>query len=112
MIEPVKTYKCTYGCTLRINPAPTSMRERVGRALRSLAQMSDGMLSLGVEMDSNPSISFAEKKEILDKGFEQMRQNLEEYARQAAVEQVLRAADPELFEDEACSHSDERPTPR
>lgn len=112
MTEPFKTFKCTYGCTLRINPAPTSMRERVGRALRSLAQMSDGMTSLGVAIDSSPALSPEERQEILDKGFEQMRQNLEEYTRQAAVEQVLRAADPDLFEDEACNQSEERQTPR
>ena len=82
-------YEAAYKWTFRVN-APRSLCQRIGAALRRLADLVDRRISLALEIVTTPPIASKERAACVAFGVEQMRWAVEESARAACAEEVLR----------------------
>lgn len=96
-LEPVRIER-RWDTRLRVNGPAASWRERVGNWLRAAAMRLDGRWSLAVELRSSERLDVAEQKEVLAAGFDEWTRQLGVATRLAAVEQLMRAQRPDLFE--------------
>lgn len=96
-LEPLRGER-EWSTHLRVNGPAASWRERVGNWLRAAAMRVDGRWTLAVELRSSERLSVAEQKEVLRAGFAEWTRRLDVVTHQAAVEQLLRAQRPDLFE--------------
>lgn len=99
----------TYWFQLRANDAPRSIRERLGRILRDLAQSVDGLHSIGVELNSIPPISQQQRKDCIRMGLDAMHRGLDSEARSAAIELILQNQFSELYDEELFTPGDQSP---
>lgn len=91
--------KMTYGWTLRVNER-ASLRQRLGMALRDLADRLDGRRSCALEMRTTPPLDCFTRRLILNKGFGLMSSLMQESAREQALERGMQAVCPDLYETE------------
>lgn len=88
---------CDYRWAFRVN-AHRSWRERLAGALRKLAQRIDGRLSLGIYIEATPEIGPDRRIACVMHGLAAMEAALDDEARAAAAEIVMRADYPQLYE--------------
>ncbi len=78
-----------YKWHFRVNAAQ-GWREKLGAALRALAQRIDGRLSLAIAIETAPPISAADRVACVKHGLGAMEWAVEEATRLECIENVLR----------------------
>lgn len=88
-----------YKWSVRVNHAPRNLREHVAHFLRKLAQDIDGRNTLGIEIDSRPSLNETVKRRCINSGLGAIERFVESEVVLEANEHLLKRIRPELFED-------------
>ena len=82
------SYQCDYTWSFRVN-TDASLRQRIGSALRRLADALDRRVSLAVEIETTPRITTDDKVACVKFGLGRIRWAVEDTVRNACVEQIL-----------------------
>lgn len=82
-------YSANYKWHFRVNGQAKRWQERLGDALRALAQRIDGRVTLGIAIETSPPISDADKIACVKHGLGAMQWAVEQSTRLECIENVL-----------------------
>lgn len=90
----------SYRSKLTVNAAPRTWRQRMATRLRRWADRLDGRASYAVHLDCDPDMSPAEAHQAVQAGFEFAGGHIRNLTRSSAMEELMRVAHPELYDQE------------
>lgn len=91
----------SYKVTVTCNTPTTGWRAKLGRWLRSIADLMDGKQSLAIELWSDPPLRCDVHESCVRTGVDAMAKAFKAEVEDAKREELFRLARPELFEEAA-----------